>query len=455
MFEGEVMNLGTYFSNPEEKVQWSPYNMTLSNPHMMICGGSGSGKTTLLRKIIEFVGQHSQVLVLDFHDDLATEGDEELVFSSNFGELGLSIFEFSKDEKSGGLLNRTIEIVDMFKKSFMQNMGIMQESVLKQLISDVYAKAGIFHDEPETWDRPLPTIEDFGELISDLLLLIKHSESNEYKKHVESILKSAQRIRNMVIDEEDEEKIARADAKLDAKMKAMAEKLMARVKAIKSGSEDEDDLRTGSLLLKYPGIDLNFYSAKSAASSLESLQVYVKTMIDSRVFSQNDPVLSRNTRVHRFNLKHVNERVMFFLSDVIIQRAFRRAMEMPKVENNRPRTFIVIDESKLVMPVGKEKENPFNAINRIVSEARKAGIGIILASQRVAHYSEEMLANINTKVLLRVEKNEYRSVKNKIGIKDDRVFRQLDAMFGCAMVIKGGKENLTALPWIAPRIDRA
>jgi len=145
-------------------------------------------------------------------------------------------------------------------------------------------------------------------------------------------------------------------------------------------------------------IDINYYLKKEVLKTLNVLELYISSMVESRVFSSNTPRPSGNKNVVRFDLSSLQDKSMFFLADLIVQRIFTRAKL--KGEQPAPRTFVVIDESKLILPTGKEKENPFNYLNRIVTESRKFGLGIILVSQRISHYSKEMLSNIYCKVLL-------------------------------------------------------
>jgi hypothetical protein len=74
-------------------------------------------------------------------------------------------------------------------------------------------------------------------------------------------------------------------------------------------------------------------------------------------------------------------------------------------------------------------------------------LGVVLVSQRISHYSEEMLSNISTRVLLRINENDIRFAKNKLGIKDDRVFSQLDSAMGVIAVNAGNSVEVAAAPW--------
>jgi len=183
--------------------------------------------------------------------------------------------------------------------------------------------------------------------------------------------------------------------------------------------------------------DFSFYTKKNVLSSLESIEIYINSMIESKIFSKSNPILQKEKNVFRFNLKYLEDDLMLFIANLIIQRIFtklRMRYEYKQGSSNNINTFIVIDESKLILP-NKEKNNDLHYINRIVSEARKFGLGVILASQRIAHYSQEMLSNISTKIILNTDESEQPIVKKKLGIKDDKIFEQIKSKdYGIAFI---------------------
>ena len=96
---------------------------------------------------------------------------------------------------------------------------------------------------------------------------------------------------------------------------------------------------------------------------------------------------------------------------------------------------------------GKEKENPYNIFNRIVTESRKYGMGLIIVSQRPSHFPQEVLANTFTKIILKTNSNDYKDAIKNLGIKNKELLKTADN-FGYALVSKGGKDyRTTVLPW--------
>lgn len=421
--DSDAFVIGSDLFNMNKLITWSPQGKDVANPHLCIMGASGTGKTTLLRKIISYLQRKNLTLfILDFHGDITIPGEEHYRFEQTNSPYGLSIFEFDRDPVNGGIKARILEIVQTFKKSFMPNMGTMQEAVLKQLLTDAYLLKGYLLDDPKSWteNRTLPTIEDLYELINT----IESSVTAGPILELENAMKKARNIfdkSNGDLTDKDVEKIH--------KLRNEAIYILERYfDALEDGQDPYPE--------KYRFIDWKFYTNKNALRALESIKIYIADMMRSGVFSAPSPKPS--SKVIRFDMSPLNEQIIYFLSDVIIQRIFRKLKNI-KYLDHRVKTYIVIDESKLILPTGKEKENPFNFINRIVSESRKYGLGIILVSQRIAHYSDEILANIDTKILLRIHENDVRYAKSKLGIKDDAYFRQLASKRGVTIINKGGK----------------
>ena len=421
--KSEDFIFGTNLFNNNRLITWNPGSKEVANPHLCIMGASGTGKTTLLRSIIRYLQSRNFTLfILDFHGDINSENEECYRFEQTNSPYGLSIFDFDNDPVHGGIRARILEIVQTFKKSFMPNMGPVQEAVLKQLLSDTYRYKGFEPDNPDTWnsDKELPRIEDLYELINTVESTITAGPLYE----LETLMRKAHGIfvkKNRELNDKDITTIN----KIKDDVYVLLDKYF---QALEKGGDPYPE--------KYRFIDWKFYTTKNALKSLESIKLYVLDMMRSGVFSAPSPKPKR--KVIRFDLSPLNEQLIYFLSDIIIQRIFRRLKNI-KYMDNKVKTYIVIDESKLILPTGKEKENPFNFINRIVSESRKYGLGIILVSQRIAHYSDEILSNIDTKILLRIHENDVRYAKSKLGIKDDAYFRQLASKKGVVIINKGGK----------------
>ena len=408
-----MYKLGHNFFIPSKEIIWD-YRKE-QNPHAMIIGKSGSGKTYLLRNILKNFTLKEKgkinVFVIDFHGDLEIEDSQTIEYNKNdINSAGIGIFEFDYFSKAGGIYNRVDELVKIFENSFFPQMSPLRKALLKKLLLDVYYKKGYDPDNPATWKdfSKLPTLDDLGEFINTIVSILKEMKETKQKANYSASLVE---LRNLLLYKEDY-----SEDELKTKANESFERYKKELFSEKQPIEKELGIK-----------DFNFYLKKNVLNSLENLEIYINAMINSKIFSKNNPILQKDKNVFRFNLKYLEDETMLFIANLIIQRVFtklRMKYEYKKGTNTDINTYIVIDESKLILP-NREKNNDLHFVNRIVSEARKYGLGIILASQRIAHYSQEMISNISTKIVLNTDESEQPIVKKKLGIKDGKIFEQI------------------------------
>lgn len=160
-----------------QMVGWDPDAKDMPNGHLIVCGKTGSGKTATTLNIIKWLALPTEfrggknIYLLDLHGDMKVHGVEEnhLIFKGRNSEHGINPFDFDKDPENGGVEVQVTSIVTTIKKAFMPNMGVRQESVLRQLILDSYKLMGISDHDTSTWDMKLPSMETMLGLIDDLL----------------------------------------------------------------------------------------------------------------------------------------------------------------------------------------------------------------------------------------------------------------------------------------------
>jgi DNA helicase HerA-like ATPase len=420
---------------PSKEVYWD-YRKE-QNPHLMIVGKSGSGKTYLLRNILRHFALNERrihVFVIDFHGDLEIDEAQTIEYNKNdINSAGIGVFEFDYYSKAGGIYNRVDELVKIFENSFFPQMSPLRKALLKKLLLDVYIRKGYDPDNKSTWDKSLenlPTLEDLSEFIKEIIEILKDLKQNKQEAnysiavaHFKELLRHKSNYNN------EKELLERADEIYD----------MYKQELLSDEVSIEEKL----------GIkDFSFYTKKNVLQALESIEIYINSMIESKIFSKANPTFEKGKNVFRFNLKYLEDDLMLFIANLIIQRIFtklRMRYEYKQNTNVDVNTYIVIDESKLILP-NKERNNDLHYVNRIVSEARKFGLGVILASQRMAHYSQEMLSNISTKVILNTDESEQPVVKKKMGIKDDKIFEQIKSkQYGIAYVKSNHIDEVVAL----------
>ncbi len=160
-----------------------------------------------------------------------------------------------------------------------------------------------------------------------------------------------------------------------------------------------------------------------------------KSTISSCIFSIRalfgHPIFSREEYLdvhkvvkfgHRLDLSKINPSYQFIVAETLLTAIFKilRCQGVIPVttsnDNERYRLFIVIDEVKILTTGRGNPNNHHDILNVLVTEARKYGIGIILASQIASHLSHEVHANIATKLVLKPMSDE-EAKKNKFDLQ--------------------------------------
>ena len=122
--------------------------------HMLIMGQSGSGKTYTLRNIINQLKNQNKdtnfrIHVFDFHGDIDLEGSSSVKFSATT-DYGFNPLIINPDLDFGGVRNKIQSFIGLINSSG-RSLGPKQESVLRNLLLDLYAANGFYVNKPETW----------------------------------------------------------------------------------------------------------------------------------------------------------------------------------------------------------------------------------------------------------------------------------------------------------------
>lgn len=448
---------------PASKVYWDLENKKTLNYSALFVGGSGSGKTRMAVNAIKYLGEIGKdVIVMDVQGDMGLEPHQETVYklTRRNNDVGFNFFTFSKDSENGGPIANANLIIELFKNSVMENgIGPFQKAVLKQVIIDCYRAKGILDEDESTWDNELPTPK-FFDVFTQMIL---GTTSGSKMMMISEIIQELANLKNNH-DKSDEDK----KAKIQEKIQATIERL--RAFSTKIEEYVVSDMHKGlfeGIALEEGAVDLSFYYNATNFKVLGTLQTYIKTMADCPLFG--DKPFPKIKGVVRFDISSYTtygkpEEAIFFINFVfamffrtIKERGEYRYMpEEHKITHGRYcDKFLFIDESKLILPTGKNKENPYHLINRIVTEGRKYGGGMGIISQRLEHFSGELINSIFTKVLLQTERSDTEKaikllgIKNKHGGAPEDLFNyQRNSIDGIAVVgTTGGLYDAIVTPW--------
>lgn len=159
----------------------------------------------------------------------------------------------------------------------------------------------------------------------------------------------------------------------------------------------------------------------------------VSTALDSifghPVFQQTSfvPIQSLFQGLTRLRLKMLPQSMQFLVADTVLRKVFGVARLMgeiprrPAGDHERYRLFLVVDEAK-VLALGAEPEDHDAILNLLATEARKFGIGLVVASQLSDHFGKDLRANADTWLVMRAgERSEAKRNAETIGVRPEEL----------------------------------
>lgn len=389
-------------------VEWDP-SRTIS-PHAIIVGSSGSGKTYRLRYIIKHMIRQNpdvKIHILDVHGDIAPNaGRGSHVEFSETEENGLNPLEVETDPKFGGVRRRINTFVSMINRT-TQKLGTRQEAVLRALLNEMYELKGYDARDPRTWDprtNPLmrgspkytglhPTITDLRILTewrAKNLLLGAGSKAIKALNEVNKAQKKVYKARKADVED------PATEADLALQKANLKEMMIAYVDSIKTGIE-LDEL-------------LNFDNLETLKVVLERL----KALDSSGIFRDSPPRFDARTPLRVYDIKALMEDEQSMFAEVLLERLFVEAKA--RGQQPGPDTFIVIDEAHKFL--SKDQDH---IINRMLREIRKFGVGLILVSQSLDHFPEDVIANSAMTMILGLHDLQHGRTEKKLSLKKDKL----------------------------------
>jgi len=396
-----------------EPLVWD--SSTIVNGHILLVGASGTGKTFRLRHFMDTaIRQNPRVRfhVLDVHGDLRIPGAEVVEFSES-KDYGLNPLAISPDPDFGGVRKRIRAFISTLNRT-SRRLGTKQEAVLANLLSDLYHSRGFRPESPATWrespDRKMPTLGDLCRFTRFKLEGMIIGAGSKATVRLEAVNREAAKLGKAWVEAKREERGAGkgvtgegGKAALDAakaaleKAKAAAKEAYAEyVDAIETGREIGD-------LIKYNSRDV-----------IQSVYERLITLESAGVFKPTRPPFTEGSSVRIYGLKALSADEQRIFVDILLEDLFfeaRRLGERPSTE-----TFIVIDEAHKFV-----SEEDDHILNIIVKEARKFGIGLVLASQSLAHFPDDIIANAATKVILGIDEMFHEAMARKIRIDPKQI----------------------------------
>lgn len=148
---------------------------------------------------------------------------------------------------------------------------------------------------------------------------------------------------------------------------------------------------------------------RNQRASIEGCLAAVAQLFDHPIFQRTDHVsvddfLSTSMRL---DLSKLPDDIRFIATETLLRKLFRVLRlkgpipVQPADDRQRFRLFVIIDEAKILSLGGGDRDRSDNVLNELITEARKFGLGMVLASQMSDHFSEEVRANAATWLVLK------------------------------------------------------
>ena len=148
---------------------------------------------------------------------------------------------------------------------------------------------------------------------------------------------------------------------------------------------------------------------KGQRSAIEGCLAAIQEIFEHPIFQRSEHVaveeiLSSNVRL---DLSKLTDEVRYIAAETMLRKIFRVLRlkgpipVQPVDDRQRFRLFVIIDEAKILSTGGGDTDSPDRILNQLFTEARKFGLGMILASQMSDHFGSEVKANAATWLVLK------------------------------------------------------
>lgn len=436
----------------------------LINGHVLIVGSSGVGKSHTIRRMIReghATAPSVRFHVFDVHGDLEIPEASVVQFSEQ-AAFGLNPLRVNPSPEFGGVRKCIQSFIRIINQSSSTALGVKQESVLRNLLEDVYRDFGFDASDASTWalneyQSRLVSAGADNRLYLQVPLADKE-EAKAYGARWEGSLKlwwvhthkytggitkwpPAYKERNYptVADVADyakrlheerflgsDQKAVRALGALNRAARGHQKRLLdsvrlrnqdifdeeaeanldlARLKAIEAYTDYVNAVRTGfelESLIKYDSPDV----LKSVLDRLNNLKA-------TGIFKSAPAPFDESQAVWRYKLNALSQEekkmMVLFLMQDIFYKAVQRGEQSDVVE------VIVLDE--LSTYTSSIDENGDGIIGVVSREARKFGLALWAANQSPANVPESLTSSVGTKIVLGLDEMYWNAALQKLRVE--------------------------------------
>lgn len=362
-----------------------------ANFNVCVLGMSGAGKTHNIRRLSQsFCENGMTVFVCDVQGDLACiPGSVDIPFRYRSAHGSVNPLRVDVDPEGGGVdmaIRQAIHVIRMFSPQ----MGTRQEADLRALLDAAFYKAGVRVDDRTTWENPAPTLKDVLDQAQNVLVRI----TDGVDKNVYALIeKNRSRVNRLMQADtpkkEPEPKKADAAESPDANQEKEDSEYDKAVAKLTESVEK----------LVREGLKGKLRERRWDKNRLESLIHILEGIVATGLFNGDDMEIRRH-QINRFDLTKLHKVDQQVMLHLLLERCFEFAKRTCKHMNpSTPHLAVVLDEGKYATAWMQDMLSP---LNRIATEGRKYGCGLIMGVQSLRHLSEDASDNFGMSLVLKL-----------------------------------------------------
>ena len=172
-----------------------------------------------------------------------------------------------------------------------------------------------------------------------------------------------------------------------------------------------------------------FDESEAAESVKVKIRAYMKRYAEWRIFHGGEGIAVERflEESARLDLSQLDDTARNLLADVVLRRLFLIVRALGPVDSNaggwdRFRAYVVIDEAQLLMGGNSEAKA---SLSKYAAEARKFGLGLILATQLRDNVPAEIWGNIDTRLFMQALDPSERARNAKAANVPENVLKSL------------------------------
>jgi hypothetical protein len=422
------------------------------NAHALLCGISGTGKSFQSQRLLQSAAAAGLAVdVIDPHEELGDiRGGMAVKYSQATG-YGYNPLALDTDIHVGGV-ERQIDQFIQLVKDVTPGLGSRQRIVLRHLMRDTYAEAGISQDNPATWHR--------GHITEVLrLMLIESKRYLELRKYYPTLddmrALGERKLTAMMIGSDNPTVLAYSEMR---KLLSRRESLITKHGKL---SKNEDIIKSNEQITltveKAKTAFAEFVNSHQNGKELDDLYKYdsvevLKSVLDriellaaSGTFRSNPPPFEgRSVKIHQIKALTDEQKIMFV--KLRLREIFDRLKKLGPTESGTElRHIVFIDEAHKFF-----NDRPDDIINVVAKEARKFGLGLWCASQQPTEFPDSFLTNCGAIFLLGIASKYWGPCIRELRIKESDLINIKPKQVIAVKMIRDGQTDpsfdLVAVP---------